>query len=96
MKDTLNDSNNTMLIKTKQSLDWYIAYDCLEMLDRLYEIMQDQEFRRLYDNIMNYVSDKLDTHCEGKIHDIYVMVEQNVKEDEYQDWLKKVKSHEQN
>ncbi|MDE7336500.1 MAG: hypothetical protein K2N32_00085 [Clostridia bacterium] len=64
MKDTLNDSNNTMLIKTKQSLDWYIAYDCLEMLDRLYEIMQDQEFRRLYDNIMNYVSDKLDKHCE--------------------------------
>ena len=42
--------------------------------------------------MVRYVDEKLDTHFDGPIKDMYTVVEQEASEEEYQRWLKKGKS----
>ncbi len=87
-----NKIERTKTIYIKQMLAWHTVYDCLATIDRLAELKEDKKFWQIYGEMVRYVDEKLDTHFDGPIKDMYTVVEQEASEEEYQRWLKKGKS----
>ena len=89
-------NNNTKIertktIYTKQLLAWHTAYNCLATINRLGELKEDKGFYKLYLEMVRYVDDKLDTHYDGSVKDMYAVIEQEASEKEYQKWLKETR-----
>ena len=71
--------NNTNIVKTKQSLDWNLVFHYLQLLGNLSIVMIDEDFNKMYNEMCNYVSDRIMPRYENiDVTDIYVIVEQEV------------------
>ena len=64
------------IVKTKQELEWSIVEFCMDELSGLSSVMQDEEFRKRYDALVEYIDKKLQLRTTGDITDRYVVVEQ--------------------
>ena len=78
---------NTKIIKTIQSLDWNLVYYYLQMMHTFTGVMNDNEFRKIFDILEKFVSDKIVTPYSGNIQKTYVVVEQEAIKDDYEKWL---------
>ena len=66
------------IIKTKQSLDWNLVFYYLQLLSNLSIVMIDEDFHKMYDEMCNYVSNKIKPTYDADITDMYVVIEQKV------------------
>ena len=62
-------------IKIKQSPFWNFAYLYLQMLEEFTVLMEDKEFYRLYNQLLEYVQSKIELSHPGDIIDEYVIIE---------------------
>ena len=74
-----NMKNKTKTIKIKQSMGWNFAFYYLQSLYDFPEIINDEIFCNKFEELFNYVSDKISTPNDDDITDIYVILEQKVK-----------------
>ncbi|MDE7216145.1 MAG: hypothetical protein K2O08_04995 [Clostridia bacterium] len=49
--------------------------------------MSDKEFNKKFTDILDYVSNKITMPLEGNIKQMYIVVEQEATNDEYEKWL---------
>ena len=84
-------TDNKKVIITKQSLYWHFIESYLEGLGML-NVYADEELYRLYLQMRDYVGSKLEFYGKGDVIEQYVVTEQEpIDEQEYQDWLKRMK-----
>ncbi len=69
---------NAKTVTTKQDLIWYQVLFYLEDMTST-GALKDEEFAVLYNQLLNFVDDKLKLTHKGEITDIYVVVEQEEK-----------------
>lgn len=74
------------VIKVKQSFEWNVVFDYLQMFNMCLEAMRDEEFNKKFTDILDYVSSKISMPFEGNIKQIYVVVEQEATNEEYEKW----------
>ncbi len=60
-------------------MGWNFAFYYLQSLYDFPEIMNDKIFCNKFEELFNYVSDKISTPNDDDITDIYVILEQKVK-----------------
>ncbi|MDE6757658.1 MAG: hypothetical protein K2J89_00100 [Clostridia bacterium] len=66
----------TKTIKTKQPLNWNLAYYLFQMVEFPETVKSDVIFREKYDALFEYLESKVITPYDGDIKDIYVVIEQ--------------------
>lgn len=80
---------NKKLITTNHDLTWHLIDAYLEGFKTL-NIDMDIEFKRLFNELRNYVNSKLKFNGKGDVIAQYVVTQQiPLSNQEYQDWLKK-------
>ena len=80
-------ANQKIMIRTKQLWHWNYVYEHLNMLFRCRSIMDDEEFRKRFDSLYEFVSEKVNTPYAGDIKSIYIIVEQEAIKDDYEKWV---------
>ncbi|MDE6276191.1 MAG: hypothetical protein K2M75_06625 [Clostridia bacterium] len=86
------DTNDKKVIVTKQDLYWHSIEVYLEGFYIL-NIYADKEFYRLFNQLKEYVNNKLKFNGSGDIVEQYVITKQSpVDEQEYQNWVKNNKT----
>lgn len=71
-------STKYKIIQTKQSLDWNLVFYFLILLSNLSIVMIDEDFHKMYDEMCNYVSERITPPYDADIKDMYVVIEQEV------------------
>ena len=70
--------NDKKIVKTRQSLDWNLVFYYLQLLSSLSIVMIDEDFHKMYDDMCNYVSERITPPYDADVKDTYVIVEQEV------------------
>ncbi|MDE6275338.1 MAG: hypothetical protein K2M75_02235 [Clostridia bacterium] len=60
-------------VKVKKELDWYIVLEYLESIKTFCPLFQDEEFCKIFEEMREYVEEKIDVPNE--IVDKYIVVE---------------------
>ena len=68
--------NTKKIVKTKQSLDWNLVFYYLLLLSNLSIVMIDEDFHKMYDEMCNYVSERITPPHDADITNMYVVIEQ--------------------
>lgn len=55
------EQQRSKVVKVKQSFDWYVVFDYLQLLTGCLEAMSDKEFNKKFTDILEYASKKF--HC---------------------------------
>ena len=61
-------------------------FDYLQLLTGCLEAMSDKEFNKKFTYILEYASNKISLPFEGNIKQMYVVVEQEATDIEYENW----------
>lgn len=80
------EHRRSKVVKVKQSFEWYVVFDYLQLLTGCLEAMSDKEFNKKFTDILEYASNKISLPFEGNIKQMYVVVEQEATDIEYENW----------
>ncbi|MDE6758929.1 MAG: hypothetical protein K2J89_06630 [Clostridia bacterium] len=66
------------LVKTKQSLSWNLVFYYLQMIYGFSEVRRDETYCKKYDDLYDYVTQKIAPPYESDIKEVYVVLEQEI------------------
>ena len=61
------EHRRSKVVKVKQSFEWYVVFDYLQLLTGFLEAMSDKEFNKKFTDILEYASNKISLPFEGNI-----------------------------
>lgn len=64
--------------KTKAAIEWYFASWYFQMFPQMIqgEVFADERFQTMYNELTEYINDKIEPRENGDILDTYVVIEQ--------------------
>ncbi len=80
------EQRRSKVVKVNQSFERYVVFDYLQLLTGCLEAMSDKEFNKKFTDILEYASNKISLPFEGNIKQMYVVVEQEATDIEYENW----------
>ena len=79
----------TKIIRTKLLWQWSYVYDQLQMINNFILVMNDKGFYDRFKSLLNYVAEKINLPYEGNIKSVYIVVEQEAVNDDFEKWSKR-------